>query len=450
MELALQEFEAQLIDMVRDLVRIDTTNPPGNEIEAARYLTARLAPAGIETELIEPRPGRGNLVARLRGTGEGKPLVLMGHLDVVAANPAEWRYPPFAAEIHDGFIWGRGTTDMKDMIAISATIMLALARLGRPLKRDVVLMATADEEQGGDWGMAWLVKNRPELFDVACAINEGGGGALKVGEKLFYTCQSAEKGVCRTVWTARAKGGHGSHPRADIATLQLTRALCKLGDGYLDARVIDTMRTALNIIAAAKSADAVAEMNALLDQGHLAQAMLTAGFDQEGVERYRPLFHDTVSVTGLQAGDPRYINVIPPVATAYLDGRILPGQTADGLMQQLRDRLDGEKVDIAIYDRQYATGSESSTDAPIFQTISQVVAEQCDGAQVIPWQCQGATDAKHLLSLGIPVYGFVPNKPLPEGIEGAGPHANNDRVWLENLPFALHILADIAYRFCTQ
>ncbi|NLG51527.1 MAG: M20/M25/M40 family metallo-hydrolase [Chloroflexi bacterium] len=449
MPLDFQGLEDRLIDIVRDLVRIDTTNPPGNEVEAARYLADLLSPVGIETEIIEPHPGRGNLVARLRGTGEKKPLVLMGHLDVVAANPSDWSYPPFAAEIHDGFIWGRGSTDMKDMIGISAVIMLALARLGQPLKRDVVMMATADEEQGGDWGMGWLVQHRPELFDVACAINEGGGSSLQVGDNLFYTCQSAEKGVCRTVWTARGKGGHGSHPRRDIATLQLTRALNQIGDGYLEARVIDTMRVALTMIASARSADAMERTVALLDQGKIPEAMAAAGFDQDGIERYRPMFHDTVSVTGLRAGDPRYINVIPPVATAYLDGRILPGQTSRGFLQQLRDRVSNDKVEIEIYERQYAQGSESSTDAPIFQTISQVVAEQCN-AQVIPWQCQGATDAKHLLSLGIPVYGFVPSRPLPEGVEGAGPHANNERVWIENLPFALHILGEIAYRFCTD
>lgn len=373
----------------------------------------------------------------------------MGHLDVVAAGASDWRYPPFAAEIHDGFIWGRGSTDMKDMIGISAMIMLALARLGQPLKRDVILMATADEEQGGDWGMGWLVEHRPELFDVACAINEGGGSSLKVGNNLFYTCQSAEKGVCRTVWTARGKGGHGSHPRRDIATLQLTRALNQIGDGYLEARVIDTMRVALTMIAAARSADALDQTIALLDQGKIPEAMTAAGFDQDGIERYRPLFHDTASVTGLRAGDPRYINVIPPVATAYLDGRILPGQTDLGFVQQLRDRVDGDKIEIEVYEHQYAQGSESSTDAPIFQTISQVVAEQCD-ARVIPWQCQGATDAKHLLPLGIPVYGFVPSRPLPEGVEGAGPHANNERVWIENLPFGLRILGEIAHRFCTD
>ena len=180
MKLTDKRYQGLVREILRDLVCIDTTNPPGNEIAAAKYLAQRLGPAGIETEILESAPGRGNLIARLRGTGQAKPLVLMGHLDVVAADPAHWTHPPFAAEIHDGFMWGRGTTDMKQTIAISAVILLALAESGISLNRDIVLMATADEEHGGTMGMGWLVRERPELFDVDCAINEGGGNAISV------------------------------------------------------------------------------------------------------------------------------------------------------------------------------------------------------------------------------------------------------------------------------
>lgn len=449
MELPNEGFKQQVVDVLCDLVRIDTTNPPGNEVRAARYLAELLAPAGIETRIVESAPGRGNLIARLRGSGEGKPLMLMGHLDVVSANPSEWLHPPFAAEIHDGFMWGRGTTDMKNMIAACAVAMLALAGQGQPLRRDLLLVATADEERGGRMGMGWLAREMPELFDVACAINEGGGSAVKVAGKLFYTCQTAEKGVCRTVWTARAKGGHGSRPREDISTVGLSRAVCRLGDGYLAGRAIATMRTALARIAASQSDEVAERVATLLDRGRVEDALRAAGFDEKAMRRNRPLLHDTASVTGLKAGDPRSINVIPPTSTAYVDGRILPGQTREGFLDLLRQRV-GEGVEIEVYEDQYSPGLESLAHGPILDTISQVIAERCQDTEVIPWQCAGSTDAKHLVPLGIPVYGFVPTPPLPEGLEGAGAHADNEAVWLEHVPFTLEVLYDVAYRFCAQ
>ncbi|MBM3188729.1 MAG: M20/M25/M40 family metallo-hydrolase [Chloroflexi bacterium] len=441
--------EAQALDVLRDLVRIDTTNPPGNETACALYLRDLLAPHGIETELLESAPNRGNLIARLRGAGEGRPLLLMGHLDVVAANPAEWRYPPFAAEVHDGFVWGRGTTDMKQMLAVCAVVMMALSRLERPLKRDVLFVATADEEQGGRKGMGWLVGERPELFDVACALNEGGGNAMQVNGRVFYTCQSATKGVCRTVWTAESKGGHGAHPRADIATLKLSQALCRLGNGHLNERVIETMRVALLRIAAARCAKARERVEKLLDGGHTRKALEAAGFAPQELDRHWALFSDTVSVTGLRAGDPHHINVIPQVATAYADGRILPGQTRDGFIELLRSHI-GDGVDIQLYRGQFSPGIEFAADHPVLNTIAQVISVHSPGAGVIPWQCAGSTDAKHLAPLGVPVYGFVPARPLPEGVEIAGAHASDERMWIENVTFALHVLHDVVYRFCSQ
>ena len=449
MALLSEGLRRQVVDVLRDLVRIDTTNPPGNEVDAARYLADLLAPAGIETRIVESAPGRGNLIARLRGSGEDKPLMFMGHLDVVPADPGEWRHPPFAAEIHDGFVWGRGTTDMKGMVAACAVVMLALAGLERPLKRDVLLMATADEEKGGRQGMGWLASEMPELFDVACAINEGGGKPVRVAGRTYYTCQTAEKGVCRTVWVAQSAGGHAAYPRPNLSTLKLSRALSRLEDGHLGGRVTDTMRTALEIIIADQSEQVAKRAGKLLAQGRIEEAMAAAGFEEEDIARHRALFYDTASVTGLRAGDPRSINVIPPTSSAYVDGRILPGQTSGGFLELLRQRA-GKEVDIQVYREQYSPGLESSADAPIFRTIAQVIVEHCDGAAVIPWQCAGSTDAKHLIPLGVPVYGFVPTKLLPEGVEAAGAHANDERLWLENLPFMLETLYEIAHRFCSR
>ena len=449
MELPEGPFDDQLVDVLRDLVRIDTTNPPGNETAAARYLADLLAPAGIDTQVIESEPGRGNLIARLRGTGEARPLMLMGHLDVVAANPSDWSHPPFAAEIHGGFLWGRGSTDMKSMIAACAVVMMALASLGRPLKRDIVFAATADEEHGGRKGIGYLTREMPELFEVECAINEGGGTPIEVAGRQFYTYQSAEKGICRTVWTAHGRGGHGAYPHVDMSTFKLTRALRGLGNGRMEARAGATMRRALEIVAAAQSDKALSKVNKYLDLGQMDKAMASAGFSPISIERTWPLFCDTASLTGLRAGDPRSINVIPPTATAYVDGRLLPGQTREGFLDLLRE-CARDDVEIDVYNGQFSPGLESSTDHPLIEVISRVIAERCDGAATIPWQCAGSTDAKHLIPIGVPVYGFVPVKALPEGIEGAGAHANDERAWLDNLPFTLRVLYDVVYRFCSQ
>lgn len=443
-------FRDRVVEVLQDLVRIDTTNPPGNEVECALYLRELLSPAGIETQVVESAPGRGNLIARLRGSGEGKPVMLMGHLDVVAASdPDEWTVPPFAGEIRDGYLWGRGSVDMKNMIAASAVVLLALAALPHPLRRDVLFVASADEEHGGEWGMGWLAQQMPELFDVDCAINEGGGSPVTLAGKQYYTCQVAEKGVCRTVWTAQSRGGHGSGPRRDTAPLKLARALCRLGDGYLGGAAIPTMRAAFGDIARQRSELAAEEAERLFEQGRFEEALMAAGLDQQEAQAQRLLFYDTACVTGLRAGDPRQINVIPPRAQAFVDGRILPGRTQEDYLRELQE-LAGEEVQVEVYEDRFSPGLEASSDAPIIATIREVIAERCDGAPVLPWMCVGSTDAKHLAALGVPVYGFVPSMPLPEGVEEVGAHATDERLWLGNLSFCLDVLYDIVYRYATQ
>ncbi len=447
MDLPSREYEERVVDVLRDLVRIDTTNPPGNEVLAARYLADLLAPAGVQTQVVESAPGRGNLIARLRGSGQAKPLMLMGHLDVVAANPAEWTHPPFAADVEDGFVWGRGTTDMKNMVAASAVCMLALTIAGIPLQRDLLLVASADEECGGRMGIGWLAEHRPEILDVACALNEGGGSTLMAHGHLFSTCQTAEKGVCRTVWTAHGRGGHAAYPEAGMASHVLSRAVGRVGDGHLGGRMVGTMSRALRMMAAEISPEVERRVGSHLVQGEIEDALDDLSLDAVNRQRVRALCYDTVAVTGLRAGNPQSINVITPTATAYADGRILPGQTDDGLIGLIQERI-GNEVDVQVYENQYSTGLESPADAPIVRVISDVMAERCNGARVIPWMCGGSTDAKHLVPKGVPVYGFVPSLPMPKGTEAAGAHAVDERVWIEGLRFTLRALYDIVHRFC--
>lgn len=449
MEPITERDETLALEILRDLVRIDSSNPPGNELAAAIYLQKRLEPYHLETHLFETAPQRGNLVARLAGSGEAKPLLLLGHLDVVPANGQDWLHPPFAAEVHDGMVWGRGTTDMKQMLAVSTVILLVLSRLGYKLKRDLVLVAAADEEQGSACGMDWLVHNAPELLVAEGALNEGGGSCFVIGGHPFYTCQVAEKGICRTQWIAYGKDGHGSQPSANISTLKLSRALVSLGDGHIRSGVVATMRDALSQIACQRSASAAEQVAQLLTQNRIEEALIAAGFDNPTMRATRPLFYDTAAATALRAGDPQAINVIPSHASAFVDGRILPGQTQEGFIQALRQRC-GQELEIELYDNQFNSGQELSSSTLLLKTIAQVISSRCQGASVVPWMCTGATDARQLAALGIPVYGFVPAMPLPEGVQEVGPHAVNERLWLKNLSFALHILYEVVFRYCVE
>jgi len=443
------EFRTRALGILQDLVRIDTTNPPGNETACARYLQNILSERkNIHAEVLEAAPGRGSLLARLPGEGRAKPLLLMGHLDVVAADPREWTVEPFGAEIRDGFIWGRGTTDNKNMVAIATTIMLALAHHDHPLRRDLILAATADEEHGGKLGVKWLTDARPEILEAECALNEGGGSAFQVGEHTFFTYQVAEKGPCRTIWRARGHGGHGSQPDPESAPVKLCRALARLRDGYLNPRVTLSMRQALIKIARKCCPDDVQRVQQLLARKEAEEAMRLIGFEDEALSRFRALFYDTASVTVLRAGSPESINVVPPIAQALVDGRILPGQTPDGFVGSLRDRVSETDVEIEIYQGDSASGLESLHDDPLVDTMACVLAEYAPDAELIPWMCAGSTDAKHLAPKGVPVYGFIPSPPLPDGIQGAGAHSVDERLWLDSFYFALDVLYDVVQRFC--
>ena len=195
------------VRFLRDLICFDTTNPPGHELPAAQYVADVLRREGFDPVILESAPGRGNVVTRLRGDGSAGALLLMSHLDVVPADPDEWDHPPFAADVVDGCIWGRGAVDTKQLTAMQLALLIALKRENVPLKRDIVLAATADEETGGEHGMAWLVQNYPEWVDCEYAINEGGGFGVEVGSRRMYLCQTGEKGVCWLKLTAKARQG---------------------------------------------------------------------------------------------------------------------------------------------------------------------------------------------------------------------------------------------------
>ncbi|MDE3090281.1 MAG: M20/M25/M40 family metallo-hydrolase, partial [Chloroflexota bacterium] len=215
---------------LQDLIRIDTTNPPGNETKAAEYLAAVFKREGIEPTILESAPGRGNLVARLKGDGRAAPLLLMVHIDVVPAEADQWTHPPFGGDIADGYLWGRGTLDTKELAAMELMAMLLLKRdtARKPLARDIIFMANADEEAGGRLGAGWMVKEHPDLIRAEYAINAGGGFGLDILGQRFFTCQVAEKGTARFAMRTRGRPGHGSQPHRDNSVLKLADAIQRI------------------------------------------------------------------------------------------------------------------------------------------------------------------------------------------------------------------------------
>jgi acetylornithine deacetylase/succinyl-diaminopimelate desuccinylase-like protein len=226
------------------LIRFDTSNPPGNETPAAEYVAGVLADEGIETRVLEVAPGRGSAVARLRGSGEGPPLLLMAHLDVVPAQAEDWTHPPFAGELAGGYVWGRGAVDTKNATAVQMTALLTIARLGLPLKRDLLLAAMADEEVGGQ-GAQFLARQHPEWVTAEYALNEGGGDAFVVNGRRTYTFQMAQKGGGNVKMIARGTAGHSSVPYAESAVSTLAAAIVRLKEQPLPHRMIGTTRRLL-------------------------------------------------------------------------------------------------------------------------------------------------------------------------------------------------------------
>jgi acetylornithine deacetylase/succinyl-diaminopimelate desuccinylase-like protein len=421
------------------LLRCDTTNPPGNEALAATYLRTQLMAEGIEPRLIEPAPGRVSVWARLPGTGEARPILLVSHTDVVPVERDQWTADPFGGEERDGFIYGRGAVDMKDMLALELTLFLHFARLakttGYRLKRDLLLLAVADEEDGGANGMAWIVAHMPELVAAEFALNEGGGMGLDFGQQRVYLCEMAQKGSIRVTLRARGAPGHAAIPHNDSAVARLAKALSRLTAGPLPMHVIPTTRRFIQTIAATQAqpqrAVFLQTLNPLLSQSVLARMP-----DRNVANGLRALLHNTASPTMLRAGTA--LNVIPGEATAQLDCRIIPGQTAATLTAELRQRIPDPQVEIET--DPLALGYEMQPTA-LFDAITKTIGMIEPGALVAPYLFPAVSDSRFLAPRGVIPYGFVPHRPEPDvpPVQSLA-HSHDERVSVANLDFGLRVL----------
>ncbi|MCJ7709728.1 MAG: M20/M25/M40 family metallo-hydrolase, partial [Chloroflexi bacterium] len=326
-----------LVGFLRDLVRIPSINPPdppGAETEAARRIAAELQAEGLDPEIIEPVPGRGTVTVRLRGDGTGgDALLLLSHHDVVPADPTEWTHPPFAADVSDGYVWGRGTVDMKAMVAMETMVVILLARRARAagldpakdpipgLRRDVLFTCSADEEAGGTDGARWLLENRPDTLRAAGALNEAGGVSMDLAGRRFYPIQVAEKGFETYRITVHGTWGHGSMPRDDNAAVMAAEAVRRLAVPG-EPRVTPVMRRLLDEMAASLPPDAAALARAIGDDDpRRSDAAVRVLCDEMYARALRALLRDSISPDVIHSGF-KY-NVIPGVATIEIDCRTL-------------------------------------------------------------------------------------------------------------------------------
>jgi acetylornithine deacetylase/succinyl-diaminopimelate desuccinylase-like protein len=413
-------------ELLQNLIRFDTTNPPGNEALLMEYIDSLLTAAGFETAFIAKDPTRPNLLTRLKGKGEAPPLLLYGHADVVTAANQKWTYPPFEGRIADGYVWGRGALDMKCGLAMMiASLLRAKAENLQPAG-DIIFCAMCDEETGGNYGAKFLVEEHPEIFkDVKYAVSEFGGYTMYIDGRKFYLVQVAEKQNCCVEMTFHGPGGHGSVPVKDSAMSKMGKVLVALNEHKLQVHITPVTEKMIRIIASHLPLPSSTYFNQLLDPA-LTDEILEVIKDKTG-NFFDPLLHNTVNAIIVKGGE--RINVVPGEVTLYLDGRILPGFTDKDLISELR-QIAGEGCDIKIT---MYEAVKSNIDLKLFDMLADILKRKEPECIPIPIVIGASTDAKQLAKLGIQTYGYLPID-LPEGFDFMKHvHAADERIPVKSL-----------------
>lgn len=429
----LREVRDAIVRHVCALVRLDTSNPPGNELLVAQYLAAELAASGIEHHVLESAPGRANLVARVPGTGAEPPLMLLAHADVVGARPEGWTHPPFSGAVVDGEVWGRGTLDMKGHIASHLVLLQLLAARDVRLSGDVVLVVTADEEAGSHLGAHWLWEHHRPLVEAEVAFNEGGGQRFVTPGGPLYTVQVAEKGTARLRVTARGTGGHASIPRADNAVLTLARALARLGDWAAPSVLTPATQRLLAVLRDHHEPPAAAALAALLAEPTW-HAASTLPVDPVLRDYVVAGLHNTAVPTVLTASD--RVNVAPATASAVLDGRLVPGQQPDDWAAVVQ-RVVGDLATVELV--QGRPGVAAAGEDDVLRAIDHVLDGVEPGARALPYVSSAASDARALP--GVRVLGFFPSASDADMMRMI--HGVDERARISDLLFAHRCLLEL-------
>lgn len=432
---------SESIRLLQGLLRCDTQSPPGNEVRAAKFIADELAKHDIPCDLLESAPGRVSLVARLKAENPvAKPIMFMGHVDVVTVEREKWDRDPFGGELdEDGFIWGRGALDMKSKVAGQLAAFIAIKQSGIKLDRDLILLAAADEEAGGTFGADWVWKNHKDKIDAEFAINEGGGTPLEIGGKRFYTCQAGEKGGTRLKMTVKGTPGHASTPINGTAFQKLGTALDRLHAWEHPTVWTDSVRLMLTAIGEALGGTAKSQIDAVLAQDAPAWSELEK---LPLPKNYLPTLYATTRNTAVPTmiNGGQQINVIPGEISVAIDGRLLPGADPEQFLAEAQAAV-GDAAEMSfLYDTQ-EVGVEADPQSSFFDAIQQTMAELDPEGIVIPAMIGGGTDAS--LLPGVKVYGFFPMLPSPR-LPMYKPlvHGHNERIHKDDLVYG----TEFAYR----
>ena len=424
---------SEVVRLLQELIRLDTTNPPGNETLAAEVLREYLEGAGVECSLYARVPERANLVARIRGRGDGPSLALLSHTDVVLADPREWEREPFGGELVDDQVWGRGALDMKGEVAASAVTLATLAREGWRGTGDLIFVAAADEEVGDGFGLQWLVDAHPDAVRADFSVNEGAGDRVELGGKVLYLCSTAEKMSSPFLLRVHGRSGHASMPSiADNALVKAAPFITRLGEFAAEPQLIPEVEGFLEVLLGSVPAAGDA----------LAAARAVSPLAGELIE---PLLGMTVAPTRAHASDKR--NVIPAVCEITVDVRLLPGETPAGAEGSLRAWLgDG---DYELVNLEAQGGTRSPIGGPLWAAVQSFLDAEEPGALAAPVCVAGFTDSHWLReAFGTVAYGFFPARAMDPETAARLIHSANERVPVSDLELGVRFLRHAAQTVC--
>jgi acetylornithine deacetylase/succinyl-diaminopimelate desuccinylase-like protein len=425
---------------LQQYLRINTVNPPGNEVEGARFFKNIFDGESIPCQLFEPSPGRGNLLATLKGSGKKKPILLLSHMDVVPVEKERWEFDPFAGIIKDGYLYGRGALDNKSMGIMEMMVLLILKREKMSLKRDILFLATADEETGGRWGVQWAIENVPSLRESEYAFNEGGYINLsEAGVPDRYEISNGQKVILQLRLKAKGTSGHASMPHSDNPNVKLVHALEAVTKWETPYNILPMVKEFF-LKMAPKQAPDKRKFLEDIEKG-LSDPSFSNWLTSNPI--YNAMVRNTISLTILQGGSKS--NVIPSESAATLDCRLIPGSSKEDFLKEIKRRL-GDEIEVE-GSMESQSILPSSLDTDLFRAIEKYAAENDPDCPMVPLLLPGATDSRFLREKGITTYDFCPFR-LSEK-ELLRVHGNNERIAVENLRFGMRMMVDIIKEIST-
>ena len=425
---------------LQEYIRIQTVNPPGNEMEGARFFKKIFDAERIPCQVFEPSPGRGSILATLKGNGKKKPILLLNHIDVVPVEKEHWKVDPFAGLIQDGYLYGRGALDDKSMGIVEMMVLLILKREKAPLRRDVLFFAGADEETGGGWGVEWAIEKVPALAEAEYGLNEGGFITLKEdGAADRYGISNGQKVLFQLEVKAKGTSGHGSIPHSDNPNVKLVEALERVTKWETPYNILPQVKEYFMKMAP-KYPPADRKFFEDIEKG-LNDPAFSKRLTSNPI--FNAIIRDTISLTILQGGTK--INVIPSESRASLDCRLIPGSSKEDFLKEVKKRL-GDEIEVEVVSESRSL-PPSPLDTDLFHAIQKFAAKNDPGCPVVPLLLSGATDSRFLREKGVVTYDFCPFR-LAE-TELKTEHGNDERIALENLRFGVKMLVEVIKEVAT-